>query len=565
MPERLPRKHQTRRPPRALDRGLPRHRRFHRVARPPHLVAGDVAQGRQMFDRLMGRAVLAQTDGVVGVDVDCVRRDQRAHAHGVARVVGKHQEGGVIRNEPAVQRHAVADGGHAELAHAVIDIVALPVGTVAGGGIQAALPLGEIGSGQIRRAADQFRQQWRERVQGHLRSLARGHVRAVLLQPGDIRRGLLRPVRGQLAGQAATELGGQFGVRGGVGIERGMPLPLALRAGGARIPAITDGIGDLERGVVPTQLHTRRGDFVLAQRGAVAAFLTLLVGRAKTDHGARADQGGPLVLRGGCVQRAGDRVRVVAVDVADDIPAIGLKARGAVVGEPATHLAVDGDAVVVIHRHQLAQLPGAGQRGHFVGDAFHQAAVAEEHIGAVIDDCMTRAVEARGQHLFRQREAHRVGQALTQRAGGSFHARGMAVFGVAGGARVQLAEALELIQRQVVAGQVQQRVLQHGAVAVGQHEAVAVEPLGIGRVVPEEIVPYHLGNVGHAHRHARVAGVGRFHGVHGKGSHGIGKLAAGGHEAVSDGETTIVADPHVPPHARSPQCAGITVYALISP
>jgi hypothetical protein len=41
-----------------------------------------------------------------------------------------------------------------------------------------------------------------------------------------------------------------------------------------------------------------------------------------------------------------------------------------------------------------------------------------------------------------QRKADRHGQALTQRAGGAFHARQLGVFGVAGADRVQLAELL---------------------------------------------------------------------------------------------------------------------------
>ena len=44
---------------------------------------------------------------------------------------------------------------------------------------------------------------------------------------------------------------------------------------------------------------------------------------------------------------------------------------------------------------------------------------------------------------------------------------------------VQLAEVLQLVDRQVVAGQVQQRVQQHRAVAVRQHEAVAIGPVRI--------------------------------------------------------------------------------------
>ena len=63
-------------------------------------------------------------------------------------------------------------------------------------------------------------------------------------------------------------------------------------------------------------------------------------------------------------------------------------------------LAVDGDAVVVIEGDQLAQAQRAGQRAGFVGDAFHQAAVAQEDIGVVIDDLVAVAVELAGQHLL---------------------------------------------------------------------------------------------------------------------------------------------------------------------
>ena len=71
----------------------------------------------------------------------------------------------------------------------------------------------------------------------------------------------------------------------------------------------------------------------------------------------------------------------------------------------------------------------------------------------------------------------------------------------------------------------QQRVDQHRAVAVAQHEAVAVRPVGIGRVVPEVAVPQHLGNVGHAHRGAGMAGLRFFNGVDSQHADGVGHLA----------------------------------------
>jgi len=55
------------------------------------------------------------------------------------------------------------------------------------------------------------------------------------------------------------------------------------------------------------------------------------------------------------------------------------------------------------------------------------------------------------------------------------------VFGVAGCLAIDLAEPLQLVQRHVLdAGQVEQAVKQHRAVAIRQQEAVAVEPVRIG-------------------------------------------------------------------------------------
>ncbi len=110
-------------------------------------------------------------------------------------------------------------------------------------------------------------------------------------------------------------------------------------------------------------------------------------GRALADGGAADDQ-----RRAGrvdclaCRDGRADHDRIVAVDGPDHVPAVGAEARGRVVDEPALHRAVDRDAVVVVQRDQLVQLPRAGQRAGLVADAFHQATVAEEHIGVVVDD-----------------------------------------------------------------------------------------------------------------------------------------------------------------------------------
>ena len=102
----------------------------------------------------------------------------------------------------------------------------------------------------------------------------------------------------------------------------------------------------------------------------------------------------------------------MAVDGANHVPAVGFETLGRVVGKPGGHLAVNRDAVVVVQGDEFIQLPGTSERARFVADAFHQAAVAHEDEGVVIDHMMTVAVELRGQQFFCQCHAHRIGDAL---------------------------------------------------------------------------------------------------------------------------------------------------------
>ena len=127
-----------------------------------------------------------------------------------------------------------------------------------------------------------------------------------------------------------------------------------------------------------------------------------------------------------------------------------------------------------------------------------------------------------------------VASALAERAGGGFDAAGPAVLRMAGAAAVQLAEALDRIQRhgrlaerfvlladRLHAGQVQQRVEQHRGVAGREDEAVAVGPDRVLRVEAQELLPQAVGHRRHGHRRAGMAGVGRLHGVHRQRADGV--------------------------------------------
>ena len=94
----------------------------------------------------MGRTVLAEADRVVGVDKNGGRLHQRRHAHGIARILHKHQESGAVGLEATVQGDAVRNGGHTKLAHTVINIIT--AGVFSGDAFTAA-PDGQVGTGQV--------------------------------------------------------------------------------------------------------------------------------------------------------------------------------------------------------------------------------------------------------------------------------------------------------------------------------------------------------------------------------------------------------------------------------
>ena len=126
----------------------------------------------------------------------------------------------------------------------------------------------------------------------------------------------------------------------------------------------------------------------------------------------------------------------------------------------------------------------------------------------------------------------------------------LAVFGVAGGGGVELAEPLDLLDpHAVVAGEVEQRVEQHRAMAGGQHEPVAVRPARVGGIELVEAGPQRGGDIGHAHRHAGMAGLRRLHRVDGERADGVGHLPGRrgwpGQDLRLVGEHGVVDDGHV--------------------
>ena len=267
-------------------------------------------------------------------------------------------------------------------------------------------------------------------------------------------------------------------------------------------------------GRAPAQIFFGQLDFVFAQRAAVSGARSLLVGAAVTDDGAHRDDAGTVRHRPGLGERRVDRAHVPAIGDAADMPAHSLESPRDILREGHIGSAVQRHLVVIVEKDQLAQAPVARQRRRLQADALHQVAVADQRVGVVIDDFVPVAIEIAGQKSFRQRHADRRRRPLAQRTGGGLHAGRVAVFRVAGCAAAPLAEVLDLLQRQVIAGQVKQRIQEHGAVPGAEYKAVAIGPGRVARVEAHMSHPQRISHRRGAHRQARVTAVSLLYRIH---------------------------------------------------
>jgi len=88
----------------------------------------------------------------------------------------------------------------------------------------------------------------------------------------------------------------------------------------------------------------------------------------------------------------------------------------------------------------------SGQRGGFIRNAFHHAAVAAQSVGIEVEQLEAWLVE-RSRHPFgRNGNAHAGGDALTERPCGGFDAAGPAIFRVARTFAIKLAELLDVVE-----------------------------------------------------------------------------------------------------------------------
>ena len=258
-------------------------------------------------------------------------------------------------------------------------------------------------------------------------------------------------------------------------------------------------------GVVTKQL-LEAGDGFGAQLGAMGGRVVGLARGRPCDQGVDLDEL-RLVRRGllGLGDDLGQTLDVllvgaVGLDEAEfvGVPAVGLEALEHVLGQHQVGVAFDLDAVGIEDYGDVAELLVGGKSGGFAGDAFLDVAFTADGPDLVVERGLFLRglrVEQAALEAFAVGEADGGGKALTQRAGGHFDAWGQTVLGVARGAGVRAAaEVLEVVQSDAVAGEVQLDVLGERSVATRKDEAIAAFPVGVVRIMLDEMLVEGVGD-----------------------------------------------------------------------
>ncbi len=175
-----------------------------------------------------------------------------------------------------------------------------------------------------------------------------------------------------------------------------------------------------------------------------------------------------------------------------------------------------------------------GERGRLAPHSLHHAAVAAQRKDVVIEQIETRSVEMPRQPVGRDRHPDAGRNPLAERARRRLDTRGQVVFRMTRTLAVELAKALQIIERDrrcpeplvlfvygCDAGHVQHRIEQGRGVAGGQHETVAVRPDRILGIETQEFLPQRVDHRRHRHRRSRVPGFGLLNRVDAQGADGV--------------------------------------------
>lgn len=314
---------------------------------PDHAVreGTEVSEG---LNRLVGRTVLTQTDGVVGSDVDDTDARESRETDGTGGVGDEVQEGTGGRDNGTVGSETVHDGSHGVLTDTVAEVTARPfTNTVLRGlEVNGVLPAGVVGASQVSRAGDELGNDIVDLLKDSLAQFTRSNGSVAGLVGGEA----LLPALWELARETADEVIVLGLVLRGVLLEELVPLLLlGSTLGSVLVVEVIDLLGNDE---ALLGVETEEGLDTLAVvglEGVTVDTTGTLELRTETDGGGELDDGGLvsdlLALADGSLDCL--EVVVTVLDV-DSVPTVGLVALHDVLGESALSVTVYSISIILL-------------------------------------------------------------------------------------------------------------------------------------------------------------------------------------------------------------------------
>src|SRR5438067_7258007 len=197
-------------------------------------------------------------------------------------------------------------------------------------------------------------------------------------------------------------------------------------------------------------------------------------------------------------------LHVVALDFLG-IESVGLKTFSRVLALRLVGHGIERDGVGIVNQNQIIEpeMPGEGAR--FRRHAFLETTVARQAKNMLVENAMFAGVEMCLRHFRSHCHTNRVANALPQRAGGTLDAGCVAKFRMSRRFRMQLAKIFDVLDRNVVAAQMQPGIQKHTAVTGGKNEIVAIDPTRLIWIGSEQITVEQRPDLGASEREAKMA------------------------------------------------------------
>mmetsp|Transcript_5883 Transcript_5883/g.7631 ORF Transcript_5883/g.7631 Transcript_5883/m.7631 type:complete len:621 (-) Transcript_5883:46-1908(-) len=461
------------------------------IGRPVNINIGDHTKTTYGLNRLMGRTVLTNSDGVVGKNPgDTAELGKTGNTDGGAEVVNEHKEGGTRSLEDSVVSNTVKDGSHGVLTDSEVQVLSSVVLVKSSTEVSGSVNVVTGRSVKIGRSRDVVGNKLGNLLDNLVSGNTGGLSTSVKLRDGGnhvisrhdiVGNGILKLLGHVRVGLRPGLVGGLPFVVGGLVL--GLNLTEVVASSLRNEPLLALRKTDVLLGVV----NVWDTSLSVGSVGSLSLLHTL------SDDGVALDELGLAVVGGlGSSDGLLDNSEVVSINVID-LPSVSLVTLKDILRLGVFSHLVKGDLVGIVEDDEVVELLVSGEGGGLSGDTLLEASISGKSVDVVVEDGVLLSVVLSSSHLLGNGESNSVGNTLSKRTGGALNSGGVVLgvgeFGVTRGHGVVLTEVLDLFHGKVEASKVEPGVKEHGSVSSRKDETVTVHPLGVLGVVG------HLGSI----------------------------------------------------------------------